>query len=200
MKYYWIASTIEIKTAVLPCREINTNNYLILADFKSFYWTSLLILRHFIDHCTIFLGHQNPGPDYYCFSRIGGWVVAQTWGLYNLWENTCDFCLQKCDVMSLNLLLCLCLLQPAATSNSGPRESVGAVAAIVRELQLYTGKNGIENPRIFTMADLSGNKYFSNIRRNCTAGTWQELFRKKIQQECIFLRKLTPQLRNICRM
>ena len=27
MKYYWIASTIEIKTAVLPCREINTKYY-----------------------------------------------------------------------------------------------------------------------------------------------------------------------------
>ena len=42
MKYYWIASTIEIKTAVLPCREINTNNCVIFADFKSFYWLFLL--------------------------------------------------------------------------------------------------------------------------------------------------------------
>jgi hypothetical protein len=43
MKYYWIASTTEIKTAVLPCREINrklveinTNNYAIFAYFKLF--------------------------------------------------------------------------------------------------------------------------------------------------------------------
>ena len=39
MKYYWIASTIEIKTAVLPCREINTKNchyYVIFADLRSF--------------------------------------------------------------------------------------------------------------------------------------------------------------------
>jgi hypothetical protein len=35
MKYYWIASTIEIKMPVLACREINTN-YVIFADFKSF--------------------------------------------------------------------------------------------------------------------------------------------------------------------
>ena len=35
MKYYWIATTIEIKTAVLPCREINTKNYVIFGDFKS---------------------------------------------------------------------------------------------------------------------------------------------------------------------
>jgi hypothetical protein len=36
MMYYWIASTIEIKTAVLPCREINTkimSYYVIFADF-----------------------------------------------------------------------------------------------------------------------------------------------------------------------
>ena len=36
MKYYWITLTIEIKTAVLPCREINIKNYVISADFKSF--------------------------------------------------------------------------------------------------------------------------------------------------------------------
>jgi hypothetical protein len=34
--YYWIASTIEIKMAVLPRREINTKNYVIFAYFKSF--------------------------------------------------------------------------------------------------------------------------------------------------------------------
>ena len=37
MNYYWIVLTIEIKTAVLPCREINTKNchfYVIIADFK----------------------------------------------------------------------------------------------------------------------------------------------------------------------
>ena len=36
MKCYWIASTIEIKTAVLPRREINTKNIhfnVIFADF-----------------------------------------------------------------------------------------------------------------------------------------------------------------------
>ena len=36
MKYYWIASTIEIKTAALPCGGINTKKYVIFADFKSF--------------------------------------------------------------------------------------------------------------------------------------------------------------------
>jgi hypothetical protein len=36
MKYYWTAPTIKIKTAVLPCREINTKNYVIFADSKSF--------------------------------------------------------------------------------------------------------------------------------------------------------------------
>ena len=36
MKYYWKASTIAIKTAVLPSREINTKNYVMFADFKSF--------------------------------------------------------------------------------------------------------------------------------------------------------------------
>ena len=49
MKYYWIASTIEIKTTVLPSREINTKivSFLlilsrfrpILLVFKSFYWS-----------------------------------------------------------------------------------------------------------------------------------------------------------------
>ena len=71
MKYYWIASTIEIKTVVLPCREINTK-IVIFDDFKSFQaifmgFKSLLV--RFIDFqvilliiFTIFLGHQNPGP------------------------------------------------------------------------------------------------------------------------------------------
>ena len=39
MEYYWIASIIEIKTAVLPCREIKTKImyfYVNFADFKSF--------------------------------------------------------------------------------------------------------------------------------------------------------------------
>ena len=41
MKYYWIASTIEIKTAVLPCRKINTKNMslLILSNFRPFFIT-----------------------------------------------------------------------------------------------------------------------------------------------------------------
>ena len=55
-------SLIEIKMAVLPCREINTKNYVSFADFKSF----LLILSHFIDHFynIFFLDHQSPGPVY----------------------------------------------------------------------------------------------------------------------------------------
>ena len=36
MNYYWIASTIEIKRAVLPCREINRKKNVIFADFKPF--------------------------------------------------------------------------------------------------------------------------------------------------------------------
>ena len=38
MKYNWIASTIEIKPAVLPYREINSKHchfYVNCADFKS---------------------------------------------------------------------------------------------------------------------------------------------------------------------
>ena len=34
MKYYWLESTIKIKTAVQPCREVNTKIYVIFADFK----------------------------------------------------------------------------------------------------------------------------------------------------------------------
>ena len=52
MKYYWMLSTIDIKTAALTCREINTKNYvtfmsflLILSHFGLFYW----FLSHFID-------------------------------------------------------------------------------------------------------------------------------------------------------
>ena len=66
MKYYRTASTIEIKTAVLPCREIYTKNYIICMPV-------MVILSNFIDHFyrffvilliifKIFLGHQNPGP------------------------------------------------------------------------------------------------------------------------------------------
>ena len=33
MKYYRIVLTIEIKTAVLPCCEINTKNYVIVCWF-----------------------------------------------------------------------------------------------------------------------------------------------------------------------
>ena len=40
MKYYWIASTIEIKTTVLPCREIYKQNDVVFMSF-------LLILSHF---------------------------------------------------------------------------------------------------------------------------------------------------------
>ena len=37
MKYYWIASTVEIKTTVLPYCEINTKNYVIFGDYKLFW-------------------------------------------------------------------------------------------------------------------------------------------------------------------
>ena len=47
MKYYWIASTIEIKTTVLPCREINIKNYVIFADIKSFYAIFIYFLEAF---------------------------------------------------------------------------------------------------------------------------------------------------------
>ena len=63
MNYHWIASTIEIKTAVLPSREIN--NYVIFADFKSFQAIFIDFLGHFIDNFYNILGHQNPGPDHY---------------------------------------------------------------------------------------------------------------------------------------
>ena len=36
MKYYWTASTIEIKTAVPPYREINVINYVIFSNFRPF--------------------------------------------------------------------------------------------------------------------------------------------------------------------
>ena len=59
MQYYWIASTVEIKTAVLPCGEMNTK-IVIFSDFKSFWaifidFVILLVifidfLSHFIDH------------------------------------------------------------------------------------------------------------------------------------------------------
>ena len=63
MKYYWIALTIEIKTAVLPWCGISIKISLLcnFADFKSFQ-AVLLILSHFIDHFYNSLGHQNPGP------------------------------------------------------------------------------------------------------------------------------------------
>ena len=60
MKYYWIASTIEIKMAVLPCREINTNKlccYVSFADFKAFYSTFIDFLCNFIDSFYWFLSH-----------------------------------------------------------------------------------------------------------------------------------------------
>ena len=70
MKYYYIASTIEIKTAVLSCREINTKNYAIfvpflpiLSHFRLFFLLVFKVILLII--FTIFLGHQNPGPGYY---------------------------------------------------------------------------------------------------------------------------------------
>ena len=58
--------------ALLQWREINTKNYvffvifmsflLVLSHFRSFFYG---FLGHFIDHFSIFLGHQNPGPGYY---------------------------------------------------------------------------------------------------------------------------------------
>ena len=63
MKYYCIGSTIEIKTAVMPCREINTKKLsflLIVSHFRPFF---LLIFVSLLIIFTIFLGHQNQGPD-----------------------------------------------------------------------------------------------------------------------------------------
>ena len=54
MKYYWIASTIEIKMAVVPYRKYNTKFMSFLLTFQ----VSLSIIF------TIFLGHQNPGTGY----------------------------------------------------------------------------------------------------------------------------------------
>ena len=57
MKYYWIASTIEIKTTVLPCCEINTKNYVIFADFKSFQAIFVDFLSHFYRFLGNFIDH-----------------------------------------------------------------------------------------------------------------------------------------------
>ena len=63
MKYYWIASTIEIKPTVLLLTQkivIFMSFVLILSHFRPF-----LLIFHFIDNFTISLGHQNPGPGNY---------------------------------------------------------------------------------------------------------------------------------------
>ena len=68
MKCYWIASTIEIKTTVVPCPEINTNIVIfmsllpILSHFRPF----ILIFKVIF---TIILGHQNRGPGYENWSQ-----------------------------------------------------------------------------------------------------------------------------------
>ena len=73
MKYYWIASTIEIKKAVLPCREINTKKYAILLILSHFrpcmlvFKVILLIilidlLSQFIDHFYNIFRSSKSGP------------------------------------------------------------------------------------------------------------------------------------------
>ena len=70
-----IASTIEIKTAVLPCREMNTKNYVTFADFKSFQVVFIDFQVILLIIFTIFFCHQNPGPahqpdnSHICFSN-----------------------------------------------------------------------------------------------------------------------------------
>ena len=54
MKYYWIALTIEIKSAVLKSSEINTKKlglfYVIFAEFKSFQAIFIDFSSNFIDN------------------------------------------------------------------------------------------------------------------------------------------------------
>ena len=57
MKYYWIASTIEMKTDALPSHEINTK-IVIFADFKSFALIFKVILL------IIFIYFSTPFIDY----------------------------------------------------------------------------------------------------------------------------------------
>ena len=47
MKYYCIVSTIEIKTAVPPCRDINSKNCAIFATLQHFRPFLLFFKNHF---------------------------------------------------------------------------------------------------------------------------------------------------------
>ena len=65
MKYYWIAPTIEIKPAVLPCRKITTkiwHFYITFADFKSFETIFIYFLSHFIDNFYDIFRSSKSGP------------------------------------------------------------------------------------------------------------------------------------------
>ena len=66
MKYYWIASTIDIKTAKLPCREIKIKNchfFPILSHFGPFLKVILLIIfSYFIDHFYNIFRSSKSGP------------------------------------------------------------------------------------------------------------------------------------------
>ena len=62
MKYYWIPSKIEIKMAVMPCRQINTKYYVIFADFKSFHAIFIDLLGHFIDNFYNIFRSSKSGP------------------------------------------------------------------------------------------------------------------------------------------
>ena len=62
MKYYLIPSTIEIKTTVVPSREINTHVIfmsflLILSQFRPFLLIFVILLIMFIDFLSHFIDH-----------------------------------------------------------------------------------------------------------------------------------------------
>ena len=62
MKYYWISSTIEIKTAVLPCREINTKIMSFLLILSLLLIIFIGFLSHFIDHFYNIFRSSKSGP------------------------------------------------------------------------------------------------------------------------------------------
>ena len=59
MKYYWIALTIEIKTAVLPCCEINTKNYVIFKLLLLILNDQILYKSHTLFDTIIHSSHNN---------------------------------------------------------------------------------------------------------------------------------------------
>ena len=62
MKYYCIVSTIEIKTAVPPCRDINSKNCAIFATLQHFRPFLLIFKNHFIDHFYNIFRSSKSGP------------------------------------------------------------------------------------------------------------------------------------------